>query len=80
MRYIASILEGVIVSKGIAYTDYVDSREIELTKEQYNTIPLPCKLVNGKFVPCEHPKVTIPEPKHEPTTEELLNIILGVNE
>lgn len=80
MRYVGSLLDGIIVSKGINYTDYVDNKEIELTEEQYNSIPIPCKLVNGEFVPCEYPKVTMTEPKHEPTTEELLNIILGVNE
>ena len=80
MRYVGSLLDGIIVSKGINYTDYIDKKEIELTEEQYNSIPIPCKLVDGNFVPCEYPKVIMPEPIHEPTTEELLNIILGVNE
>ena len=78
MRYVGILLDGVIVSKGIDYTDYVDEREIELTEEQYNSIPLPCKLVDGEFVPCDSPEVTRPEAEPEPTTEELLNIILGV--
>lgn len=80
MRYVGILLEGVIVSKGIDYTDYIDEREIELTEEQYNSIPLPCKLINGEFVPCEFPKVETPVVEPAPTTEELLNIILGVDE
>lgn len=79
-KYTGTIQDGVIVAKGINYTDYNDPNEIELTEEQYNTIQTPCKLVDGEFVPCEYPKSKAVEFDLEPTTEELLNIILGVDE
>ncbi len=83
MRYVATITtEGVIVSKGINYTDFVDKNEIELTEEEYASIPIPCKKENGVFVPCDFPESSGSEGtstyEPEPTTEELLNIILGV--
>lgn len=76
MRYVGSVVEGVIVSKGIAYTDYVDEREIELTEKQYNSIPIPCKRVNGEFIPCDYPVVTMPEIKKEPSAEDDINAML----
>lgn len=56
MRYVGTVKDDVIVAKGINYTDYVDPNEIELTEEQYNTIPIPCKLIDNEFVECEFPK------------------------
>lgn len=76
MRYVGSVIEGIIISKGIAYTDYVDEREIELTEKQYNSIPIPSKRVNGEFIPCEHPKVTIPEVEKEPSAEDDIDSML----
>ena len=71
MKYTATLNKGVIVAKGINYTDYVDKREIELTEVQYNNIPIPCKLVNGEFVSCDFPKVEGGEaPKEEKTKAE----------
>lgn len=61
MRYVGTISQGVIIAKGINYTDYIDENEIELTEEQYNTIQTPCKVVNGIFKPCEYPKITVEE-------------------
>jgi hypothetical protein len=26
-----------------------------LTEEQFNAIPIPCKVVDGKFIPCDVP-------------------------
>jgi hypothetical protein len=78
MRYVGIVNDDVIIAKAILYNDFVDERHIPLTEEQYNTIITPCKLVDGEFVPSDFPKFSEPEP--EPTTEELLNIILGVNE
>lgn len=80
MRYVGIVLDGVIVSKGVNYTDYIDEKEIELTEEQYNSITIPCQQIDGEFVPCDFPKSSMPENQPEPTTEELLNIILGVEE
>ncbi len=57
MKYTATKYKDVLISKGINYTDYVDPNEIELTEEQYNTIPIPCQLVDGKFAPCEFPEM-----------------------
>lgn len=57
MLYVGILTENVIVSKAINYEDIVHSNEIELTEEQYNTIPIPCKLVSGEFVPCDFPEV-----------------------
>lgn len=56
MKYVGTLYKDVIVAKGINYTDFVDEREIELTEAQYNTIPIPCKLVDGEFIPCEMPE------------------------
>ena len=74
MRYTATIENGIYTSKSINYTDFIDDREIELTKEQYDTIPIPCKMINGKFVPCEFPKVINEDmtTKTEPTEIEQL--------
>ena len=70
IRYTGILQNNVIVAKGKSYTDYVDKREIELTEEQYNTLPIPCKLVNGEFIPCEYPKSEIIEATlEEPITE-----------
>lgn len=80
MRYVASLYEDVIVCKGINYTDHIDKNEIELTEEQFNTIPIPCKLIDGEFIPSDFPKVDIVVSEKKPTTEELLNLILGVSE
>lgn len=65
MRYVATVENGICTSKGINYTGFVDDREMELTEEQYNTIHIPCKLVDGEFIPCEFPKV-----KNEDTPTE----------
>ena len=70
MKYTGTLSNDVIVAKGINYTEYVDEREIELTEEQYSTIQIPCKLVNGEFIPCEYPKSEVVEtPLEEPITE-----------
>lgn len=69
MKYVGTIKDGVIVAKGINYTEYEDPNEIELTEEQYNTIPIPCKLVNGEFIPCEYPRSEVVEIPEEPITE-----------
>lgn len=61
MRYVGTLYKDVVISKGINYTDFVDEREIELTEEQYNTIPVPCKLVDGEFVACDYPHYEIKE-------------------
>ena len=81
MRYVATTYKNVIVSKGINHTDYVDKNEIELTEAQYNSIPIPCKLVDGEFVSCEMPEIEptdTPTEPTEPTTDEILNALLGV--
>jgi len=69
MKYVATLENDIITSKGINYTDFVDEREIELTEEQYNTIPIPCKLINGEFIPCDFPESNITTGKADtPTT------------
>ena len=55
MKYVGTIYADVIIAKGKNYTDIVDENEIELTEEQYNTIPIPCRLVEGEFVKCDYP-------------------------
>ena len=55
MRYTGTIYKGVIVAKGINYTDFIDKNEIELTEYQYNTISIPCEVVDGEFVSCDFP-------------------------
>lgn len=61
MRFVATVQNNIITSKGINYTDYIDKNEIELTEEQYNNIPIPCRLVDGEFIPCNFPEVDIGE-------------------
>lgn len=80
MKYVGTLYKDVIVAKGINYTDFVDEREIELTEAQYNTIPIPCKLVDGEFIPCEMPEIEVPGTTEtaEPTADEILNALLGV--
>ena len=74
MRYVGTLKNDVVVAKGINYTDYEDKREIELTEEQYNSITLPCKLVDGEFIPCDYPEdetpvETTPEPEEKITLQ-----------
>ena len=57
MRYYATMQNDIIVSKGINYTDVVAENEITLTEEQYDTIPIPCKIDGDTFVPCDFPEV-----------------------
>jgi hypothetical protein len=76
--YVGVLYKDVIIAKGKNYTDHIGEKEVELTEEQYEAIPIPCKLIDGEFVPSEFPEGERHEV--EPTTEELLNIILGVEE
>lgn len=70
MRYVGILKKGVIISKGINYTDYEDVNEIEITKEQYDTITIPCRLVDDEFVVCEFPESDVVDVKYEkPVTE-----------
>ena len=69
MIYVGTLENDVIVAKGINYTDYIDEREIEFTEEQYNAIPIPCKLVDGEFVSCDYPKFNVVETPEEEKTE-----------
>ena len=80
MRFVGSIYKDVIVSKGINYTDYIDKNEIELTEEQYNSIPIPCKLVNGEFISCDFPETEyIPiQTDTDASVDDILNTLLGV--
>lgn len=55
MKFVGVLYDDVIIAKSINHVDFVASNEIELTEEQYNTIPIPCKLVGGEFVECECP-------------------------
>jgi hypothetical protein len=59
MRYVAILRKGVVVSKGINYTDYKDENEIEISASDYDNIPIPCKIVDGEFVPCDYPESDI---------------------
>ena len=58
-KYVGTIYEGIIVAKGINYTGFIAENEIELDENQYNTIPIPCKLVDGEFVPCDAPQIEV---------------------
>ena len=62
MRYVATVYNDVIIAKGINYTNYFDENEIELTEYQYNTIPIPCQLVDGEFIACDYPKIRVEAP------------------
>lgn len=68
MKYTATVYKDVIISKGISYIDCVAENEIALTKKQYETIPIPCKLIDGQFVPCDYPKIDAPEEKVPPVS------------
>lgn len=76
MIYTGTLYKGVIVAKGINYTDYVDEKEIELTEEQYNTIQTPCKLVDGEFIPCEYPRTENEEMVYTPTAQDDIDALL----
>lgn len=80
MRYVGTIKDDVIISKGINYTDYIDPYEIELTEEQYNTIPIPCKLVNDEFIPCEYPKAESFKTVKTPTRQDDVDAMLVEHE
>ena len=76
MRFVGSIYKDVIVSKGINHTDYIDENEIELTEEQYDSIHIPCKLVNGEFVSCDFPKTECVPVEDEPTAQDDIDAML----
>ena len=61
MKYVGTLLMDIIVNKAINYTDYVAENEIELTEEQYNTIPIPCQCINGEFIECDFPVIEVEE-------------------
>ena len=75
MKYVGVLYDNIIISKAKNYDDKIHESEIELTEGQYNTIPIPCKLVDGEFVPCEYPKINMDddvETETEPTEVEQL--------
>ena len=77
MRYVATITDDIIISKGINYTDFIDENEVELTEEQYNSIPIPCKLIDGEYIACEFPPPFVEETTtHEPTAEDDIDAML----
>ena len=76
MRYTATIKDNIIIAKGINHTDYVDEREIELTEEQYDSVPIPCKLIDGKFIPCEFPQSECVDIVVEPTAQDDVDAML----
>ena len=81
--YFIQFKNDICVSKcNVPNEGYVlQNYEREITEEEYNTIPIPCKIVNSEYIPYEFPKTEDePEQETEPTTEELLNILLGVSE
>ena len=80
MKYAAILYNDVIVAKSKNYTDNIDKNEIELTEKQYNSIPIPCKLVNGEFVPSEFPKVESPQTDTNASVDDILNTLLGVTD
>lgn len=56
MIYILVKHDDIYVNKAmynqkLALTEYM----IEITKEQFETIKLPCKYIDGKFISCEMP-------------------------
>lgn len=53
-HYLFSI-NGVFVTKGKRIREVLFENEIRITEEEYDTIELPCKLVDGKYVECEAP-------------------------
>ena len=69
MRYTGTIYKGVIISKGINHTDFIDENEIELTKEQYFSIKTPCKFADRKFIPCEFPETETDGTLETPVSE-----------
>ena len=54
--------------------DIFKKKKFELTEEQYNKLVTPCKMVDGKFVPCEYPATPIPEA--EPSAEDDIDSML----
>ncbi len=70
--YILQVLNNVGFSKGILEDDYIpNDNEIEITKEQYNSIKLPCSTVieSNVLISYEHFE---PEPVEEPIREKSL--------
>ena len=57
MKYAAILYDDVIVAKAKNYNDCINDNEIELTEQQYNTISIPCQLIEGVFVPCDFPEI-----------------------
>ena len=71
MKHIGILNNGVIVATAINHTDYIGENELELTEEQYSTIPIPCKLVGVEFIPCKFPVYEVEEtPEVEKTDAE----------
>ncbi|GEM_PF-1820055 len=68
--YVLQILNNIGFSKGIMENNYtLSNNEIEITKEQYNSIRLPCTIiiVDGVLFSWEHFE---PEPVEEPIREK----------
>ena len=76
MRYVGTLKGDVIVAKGINYTDYRDKHEIELTEEQYETIPIPCVIIDGEFIPCDFPESEVEDVPTEPTAQDDIDVML----
>ena len=87
MRYIVKeTTDGVMYDIHYVDDDYVlGEYETEVTVEEANSIPVPCKIIDGEYVPAEAPDNSVecevePEKEAEPTTDEVLNALLGVTE
>lgn len=89
MKYIIKSIDNIIYSSRMALDDYVlEADEEEITKEQYDTLTLPAVWEDGNLVPSDVWPVTPvypadpdqPGPEQEPTTEEILDVLLGVTE
>lgn len=73
MIYIGIKLKDIVISKAIKYEEFIGANELEITKAQYDNLPIPCKLVDGAFIPCDYPVMEMePHPPREPTETELL--------
>ena len=74
--YLIQIKDGECLCKcEIPRKDYtLQDGEIEITKEQYDMISLPCKYIDGEFVPYEIPEPPTIEP--EPTAQDDIDAML----
>lgn len=78
-----------VVQKTVSPTSCASGCEVvPVSNAVFNSVPIPSKIVDGEYVKCQAEEIgevawiecePEPMPEPEPTTEDILNAMLGVN-